>query len=154
MEVRVAFLPARIEGLGASNSCRISPMTQAEGGRDRGRERFRWPECTPGRPLTHSLTLVANKASASVENKDAKPLNNAHSDTLNRRQYHKGTLLFIAACGMFCFPSTNARLLKQQFRSQAAIVLGSTGQYHPKRWEIAQLPQHFWLGIEALKGYI
>ena len=37
------------------NSCRISPMTQAEGGRDGGRERFRWPECTPGRPLTHSL---------------------------------------------------------------------------------------------------
>ena len=52
----MAFFPARIEGLGASNSCRTSPMTQAEGGRDGGRERFRWPECTPGRPLTHSLT--------------------------------------------------------------------------------------------------
>ena len=67
MEVRVAFFPARIEGLGASNSCRISPMTQAEGGRDGGRERFRWPECTPGRPLAHSLTHSLNPVPSSEE---------------------------------------------------------------------------------------
>ena len=50
----MAFFPARIEGLGASNSCRISPMTQAEG--------ERWREGTfplagvHPRPSTHSLT--------------------------------------------------------------------------------------------------
>ena len=36
MEVRVAIFPARSEWVGASNSCWISPMTQAERGRREG----------------------------------------------------------------------------------------------------------------------
>ena len=51
----MAVFPAWIEGLGASKSCRISPMTKTEGGRDGGRERFSSGGVHP-RPSTHSLT--------------------------------------------------------------------------------------------------
>ena len=54
MEVRVALFPALIEGLGASNSCRISPMTKTERGRDGGRGTFPFGRSAP--QTTHSLT--------------------------------------------------------------------------------------------------
>ena len=51
----MALFPAWTEGLGASNSGRISPMTKTEGGRDGGRECFRSAGEHP-RPSTHSVT--------------------------------------------------------------------------------------------------
>ena len=41
-------------------------MTQAEGGRDGGRERFRWPECTPGHPLTPTHSRFKRSVCVSV----------------------------------------------------------------------------------------
>ena len=80
MEIRVALFLAWIEGLGAPNSCRNSPMTmtKTERGRDGGRERFRsagvHPEMgalkTAGEPAAVKMTnkLTARRRASARSN--------------------------------------------------------------------------------------